>query len=148
MKGILWITWCLLLCLVVIGCQKVTDTNGKTGWGISEGLDRFLMGAGDANDKHGKDLAGGVSVFNAVAGMGITLLTGIGGSLFTGYKAWRKPLMEKGKLLDKISQGAKAAADVIDKHLKTEANKENWENIIKPQLKAAEKAGAIMPDKV
>ena len=135
-----------MLLVTSLGCQSsVNEDTGEKEYQVPPKVDATIEGAGAAIEGAGPAIVTGITMFNAVAG-------GIAGAVFTGlttllglYRKWKKPLVEKGVLIDKMSAGMRAAADVIEHVVKP--NKEAWAEY-KPKMLKVEAKGAIMPDKI
>jgi len=131
---------------ILAGCQSFIDPDtGQRYYVLDEGVVKVIDTAGNTIETVGPALAAGASAINPGWGAIVGLVVGIAGSLCATWKKWKKPLAEKSELLDKIAAGARAAADVIDEVVKPNANL--WRKV-KPKLKDAQRAGAIMPDKL
>jgi hypothetical protein len=128
---------CIMLAMLVMvaGCVSTIDpATGKKGYAMKPAVAEFIDGVGTTAET-AAPLTGGV------VGIGLGAIA----TMFGCYKKWRKPLVEKTLLVDKVTAGLRAAGDVIETVVKSDPKL--WEKA-KPSLRLAEKNGAIMPDKV
>ena len=136
----------VLASALLVGCVNLVDPEtGETLYGISpqvaSGIDVGVEGV----ERGGPGLTAIITALNpgagVMAGVAIGALTALGAA----WKKWRTPLVEAGNKYDKLATGARVAADLIETVIKP--NADLWK-MAKPQLKAAEKAGATNVDKV
>ena len=135
--------------MVVPGCQSSTnEETGKKEYEVAPKVDKGIETTRAAVELVGPAVVTGITMFNAVAG-------GAAGAVFTSlmtmlslYRKWKKPLIEKGTLLVKVTAGLRAAGDVIEQVVKPNADMWSKDKPTKAKtilLKAAAK-GAINAD--
>lgn len=130
---------------LISSCIVSEDNQGKKQYRLSEKGDQVITETGEVIEKVGPAATGIVTVIHPGAGAAVGAVMGILTVLIGCYKKWKKPLKEKGDALDKAVLGLRATGDVIEMVVKP--NEKLWKEV-KSQLKAAEKAGATMPDKL
>lgn len=145
---------CLLVGLMIVlamvpGCQSSTnEETGEKEYQVPPKVDKSIEGAGSAVEAVGPAVVTGITMINAVAGGAAsvaftTLMTVLG-----LYRKWKKPLVEKSVMLDKVTVGLRAAGDVIEQVVKPNAELWSKDKPTKAKtilLKAASK-GAINAD--
>jgi len=132
--------------LLAAGCVSTIDpVTGHKSYGLDPKAAQTIDTAAGTVEAVGGPVAVGIGAIHpaagAIAGVIVGVLTGLAGA----WRKWRKPLAEKSELLDKVAAGARAAADVIDEVVKP--NLAAWAQA-RAKLKAAKRAGAIMPDEL
>ena len=143
-----WILGLLLMAtgIVLVGCISMVDPEtGETLYGVTPKVADAIDTVAATTEAVAPAVVAGVTAINPVVGGVLGIIVGIFGSVLTLYRKWKQPLVAMGNKYDKLAIGARAAADVIEDIVKP--NAELWEKARTP-LKAAEKAGATMPDKV
>ena len=145
MKRVLVVLTMLVMAAAVCGC--VAERNPETGVTEyvvpTETIEKVNV-LTDSIDALAIPVTSGVSAVNQGAGVAVGAVFGVLGMLTGAWRKWRTPLIETKTTLGMVSLGARAGADVIDEYVK---NTPEWP-AAKKELKAAERIGAIMPDKV
>ena len=132
--------------IMLPGCTATVDEKtGEKLYGVEPGVDEAIEKGGKILETLGPPVVTGITALNAVAGAVASGLLTASLTLLGLYRKWRKPLMEQGVILGKVTAGLRVAGDVIETLVKP--NAELWSKAETKLLKAAAK-GAINADKV